>query len=278
MQLLGTRPSAGETVAVKRDARLPYQLAISESASNPSRADIAVSRTSAITVAIFSLDRLVQEIQRVAGHGNLPHNFEVQASWRPRAVQDVELPLRKRQLNQRDASMAGPRPGCLADAGSFGGIMSVPFVLGPGEQHAGAPTVRRPFIRIGSDQTDGLIAVAEAELPPRTAGPNLHVHANEDEMFLVLNGVMTVQIGEQIHDLSPGGIAWGARRTPHAYANRATEPLRIMILWIPGGVERLFEEMAEYITTAGEHADEQITSAILSRYGATRVGPQIPVF
>jgi hypothetical protein len=65
--------------------------------------------------------------------------------------------------------------------------MSDPFVLGPGERHRDAPRVRGPFIRVGSQQTDGLIAVGEVELPPRTSGPNLHVHANEDEMFFVLN-------------------------------------------------------------------------------------------
>jgi uncharacterized cupin superfamily protein len=37
-----------------------------------------------------------------------------------------------------------------------------------------------------SGQTDGLLALAEVQLPPLTAGPTLHVHANEDEMFFVL--------------------------------------------------------------------------------------------
>jgi mannose-6-phosphate isomerase-like protein (cupin superfamily) len=41
------------------------------------------------------------------------------------------------------------------------------------------------------------LALAEVQLPPLTAGPNLHVHANEDEMFFVLDGVMTVQVGDQ---------------------------------------------------------------------------------
>jgi mannose-6-phosphate isomerase-like protein (cupin superfamily) len=158
-----------------------------------------------------------------------------------------------------------------------GGAMSDPFVLGPGEQHIDAPQVRGPFIRIGSQQTNGLIAVGEAELPPRTSGPNLHVHANEDEMFCVLDGVMTVQIGKELHDLGPGGIAWGARGTPHAYANRGNEPLRVMILWIPGGVEALFKDMTEYLQTAGGSPDEQVTAGIMARYGGTRVGPSIPI-
>jgi mannose-6-phosphate isomerase-like protein (cupin superfamily) len=158
-----------------------------------------------------------------------------------------------------------------------GETMSVPFFLAPGEQHADAPKLRRPFIRIGSAQTDGLIALGEAELPPRTSGPNLHVHANEDEMFFVLDGVLTVQIGDELRELGPGGIAWGARGTPHAYANRAAQPLRLMILWIPGGAEALFTDLDEYLQTAGGQPDDQVTAEIMARYGGTRVGPPIPI-
>lgn len=155
--------------------------------------------------------------------------------------------------------------------------MSVPFILGPGEQHADVARLRGPFMRITSRQTDGLLALAEAQLPPLTAGPHLHVHANEDEMFFVLDGVMTVQIGEQLHDIAAGGLAWGARGTPHAFANRASEPLRIMIIWVPGGAERIFEDMDAYLRTVTGTPDEQVTAAILTRYGGTRVGPRIPV-
>ncbi len=157
--------------------------------------------------------------------------------------------------------------------------MSAPFILAPGEQHAGAPPrgPRRPFIRITSRHTDGLMALGEVELPPLTAGPNLHVHANEDEMFFVLEGVLTVQIGEQLHEVAAGGLAWGARGTPHAFANRAKDPLRAMILWIPGGAEGLFDEMEAYRQTVTGAPDPQVLAAINARYGCTRAGPQIPI-
>ena len=98
--------------------------------------------------------------------------------------------------------------------------MSAPFILAPSEQHAGAPPLERPFFRFASGQTDGLLALAEVRLPPLTAGPNLHVHANEDEMFFVLDGVMTVQVGDQLHEIAAGGLAWGARGTPFRRCRR----------------------------------------------------------
>jgi hypothetical protein len=64
-----------------------------------------------------------------------------------------------------------------------GGAVSAPFVLAPGERPAGAPPLDGPFFRFASDQTDGLLALGEVRLPPLTSGPNLHVHANDYEMF-----------------------------------------------------------------------------------------------
>ena len=155
--------------------------------------------------------------------------------------------------------------------------MSAPFILAPGEQHAAAPPLERPFFRFAGEQTDGLLALAEVRLPPLTAGPNLHVHANEDEMFFVLDGVMTVQVGDRLQELAAGGLAWGARGIPHAFANRAKDPLRIMIMWIPGGAEGLFQEMREYLQTVDGAPDQRVVAEIQARYGCTQVGPQIPI-
>jgi mannose-6-phosphate isomerase-like protein (cupin superfamily) len=155
--------------------------------------------------------------------------------------------------------------------------MSAPFILAPGERHAGAPPLERPFFRFASGQTDGLLALAEVRLPPLTAGPNLHVHANEDELFFVLGGLMTVQVGERLHEIAAGGLAWGARGVPHAFANRAKDLLRIMIMWIPGGAERLFQEMGDYLEAAGGAPDPRVVAELQARYGCAHVGPQIPI-
>jgi mannose-6-phosphate isomerase-like protein (cupin superfamily) len=158
-----------------------------------------------------------------------------------------------------------------------GGAVSVPFILAPDEKHPDAPPLDRPFFRFGSGQTGGLATLAEVQLPPLTAGPNLHVHTREDELFFVLDGVMTVQVGEQLQEIAAGGLAWGARGTPHAFANRAKDPLRIMIMWIPGGAEGLFLDMREYLQAAGGAPDPQAVADLQARYGATHVGPPIPI-
>jgi len=101
-----------------------------------------------------------------------------------------------------------------AAALTAGGAVSVPFTLAPGEKHADAPPLERPFFRFASGQTGGLATLAEVQLPPLTAGPNLHVHTHEDEMFFVIDGMMTVQVGDQLHEIAAGGLA-RARAAPH---------------------------------------------------------------
>ena len=155
--------------------------------------------------------------------------------------------------------------------------MRLSFILAPGEKHPDAPPLDRPFFRFASGQTGGLATLAEVQLPPLTAGPDLHVHTREDELFFVLDGVMTVQVGDRLQEIAAGGLAWGARGTPHAFANRAQDPLRIMILWIPGGAEGLFLDMSEYLQTAGAAPDPQVVADLQARYGATHVGPPIPI-
>jgi hypothetical protein len=119
--------------------------------------------------------------------------------------------------------------------------------------------------------------LAEVRLPPLTAGPDLHVHTREDELFVVLDGVMTVQVGERLQEIAAGGLVWGARGTPHAFANRAQDLLRIMIMWIPGGAEGLFLDMRGYLQAAGGAPDPQVVADLQARYGATHVGPPIPI-
>ena len=91
--------------------------------------------------------------------------------------------------------------------------MSAPFILAPGEQHPGAPPLERPFFRFASAQTDGLLALAEVELPLLTAGPNLHVHANEDELLFVLDACLLTPLRRSHHELGWARSAGGNGRS-----------------------------------------------------------------
>jgi len=65
------------------------------------------------------------------------------------------------------------------------------------------------------------------------------VHGNDDEAFLLLDGEMTVWVGDQRWQLRPGGIVFLPRHIPHAV--RCDIACRMLVLSTPAGFqERVF--------------------------------------
>jgi quercetin dioxygenase-like cupin family protein len=82
--------------------------------------------------------------------------------------------------------------------------------------------------------TGGQLTVVEAHSRRGDASP-VHVHSRDDEAFLLLDGAMTVWVGDQRHRLWPGGIAFLPRNIPHAVRNDIAS--RALILSCPAGFQ-----------------------------------------
>lgn len=92
---------------------------------------------------------------------------------------------------------------------------AAPYVLASGQARSHPGAVHT--VKAGAADTGGLFTFCEDVMAPRTPGPALHVHEEEDECFYVLDGHLLVQVGEERHDLGPGCFAWlppGSSRTP----------------------------------------------------------------
>ncbi len=90
--------------------------------------------------------------------------------------------------------------------------------------------------------TGGQLTVIDTHARRGDASP-VHVHGRDDEAFLLLDGAMTVWVGEDRHRLLPGGIAFLPRNIPHAV--RYDIASRALVLSTPAG----FQE--EVFRTAG---------------------------
>lgn len=155
-----------------------------------------------------------------------------------------------------------------------GGMTSEGFILYPGQSRSG-PANEGWITRVAGVDTGGLVTIGEATIPPRTSGPSLHVHSREDEAYLVLEGVLTVQLGEERFSVPAGGLAWLPRGTPHAFANLTDEHVRVNGLILPAGLEGMFAELADYMRGVQGPPDESRVAEIESRYGMKTVGPPI---
>ncbi|MBV8819476.1 MAG: quercetin 2,3-dioxygenase [Acidobacteriaceae bacterium] len=113
---------------------------------------------------------------------------------------------------------------------------------------AAAPA--REFIYLGnlfkviadSSDTQGRYAAMEVVSAPGSEPP-LHIHANEDETFVVLEGSMRLTCAGEDRILNAGDAATVKRGTPHTF-KVLTPTMRSLGIVRPGGFEDFFRELA----------------------------------
>jgi quercetin dioxygenase-like cupin family protein len=127
------------------------------------------------------------------------------------------------------------------------------------------------FLATGED-TNGKYAVWEAIVPPG-GGPPPHVHSWEEEGFYILEGGITLTIGEERLVASAGMFANMPVGTPHFFKNEGSQPARMLISIAPAGLEKMFFEfgvpLPEGSTTALPPTKEEIEKllAVAPKYG-----------
>ena len=149
--------------------------------------------------------------------------------------------------------------------------MTQPFLVVDDEQR------RDPWrIVAGGERTGGLVTLGDARMPPRTPGPGRHSHSREDEAIYVTSGVLTVEVGDQRHQVGPGSLIWLPRGIPHTFANLSDEPVWAVGVITPSGLEKMFAEIAAHVAALTGPPDPQAITAINTKYGVCAVdGPPL---
>lgn len=120
-------------------------------------------------------------------------------------------------------------------------------ILLPGDGAVvGALGVSITYKTVGA-QSRGQWLVLEYTAPPRFAGPPPHWHKITTEMFYVLEGTLTLRVGERTIQVEPGGCAYVPPRTVHAFSNEMEAPARYLLVASPAGLEHYFTELAELV-------------------------------
>jgi mannose-6-phosphate isomerase-like protein (cupin superfamily) len=106
------------------------------------------------------------------------------------------------------------------------------------------------------------------------SGPPLHIHEDQDDTFYVLEGVLTVQIQDELVELGPGDFATVPPGIPHTFDNLHSDqpPVLAINLMTPGGFNELFAEVAKAV---GEGADRTRLQSVAAEHGVTSVGPPL---
>jgi len=119
-----------------------------------------------------------------------------------------------------------------------------PFMLPP----AGAPLDPGPAglnIRtwIRSTQTNNQYSSVEAAVAPKTMGPPPHIHKDLDEVMLVLEGTVSVMVGDKVYEVPTGGWHMRPRGIVHTFWNATDKPVRFMDMYFNQNFEDYLEEL-----------------------------------
>jgi mannose-6-phosphate isomerase-like protein (cupin superfamily) len=98
------------------------------------------------------------------------------------------------------------------------------------------------LIKATGEDTGGAFTLLE-QLAPAGFGPPLHVHHQEDESFLLLEGRIRFRCGDHEFVVESGGNVFLPKGIPHAFRVEGTTPARLVQMTLPSGFERLVHDI-----------------------------------
>ena len=107
------------------------------------------------------------------------------------------------------------------------------------------PIGGRMVVKVRDGDTGGSFSVHDNVVPAGSLGPLPHLHRDHEETFYVLEEELTVRVGERRITAPVGSFVVIPRGVVHQPSNLGTEPVRVLLIFSPSGMEHFFEEAAE---------------------------------
>jgi mannose-6-phosphate isomerase-like protein (cupin superfamily) len=130
-----------------------------------------------------------------------------------------------------------------------------PYLLAAGQGVAGFGA----DVKAARASTGGNLTLIESHT---TGGAPLHVHTREDEYFYVIDGTLTVRIGDERFEAGPRSFVFLPRGIPHEWDVVGAEPATVLLMTVPAMLE---EFLGEFHAAATAAARDQIAA----KYGIT---------
>ena len=156
------------------------------------------------------------------------------------------------------------------------------YALSPDEGEAFWLAGMLQTVKIASADTGGRYGLVEMLVPPGLGSP-WHVHTDEDEWFYVLDGNLTVYVGDTRVDLAAGGFAFGPTGVPHTFIGAGPDPTRVLAGLSPFQFEGFLREAGRPAPArvlppppAGPPPNPGLLASIAKRHGVIVLGPPGP--
>lgn len=117
-------------------------------------------------------------------------------------------------------------------------------VVEPGEGELLDLGPSRSTVKGGVEDGMGSLAVLESTVSPGFPGPVLHLHEHMVDSFYVREGILTLRLDGEAVDAGPGTYALVPPGNAHTFSNPSDEPVSLLNLMAPAGLERYLREVA----------------------------------
>lgn len=94
------------------------------------------------------------------------------------------------------------------------------------------------IFKADENETNEKYSVSEWWVEPESEGPGAHQHEENDEVFYVLEGTMSLLVGNQWIDADKGTFIRIPAKTIHDFKNKTGQRAGVLNFFIPGGFER----------------------------------------
>ena len=151
--------------------------------------------------------------------------------------------------------------------------MSAQFIVRqPGEGTPNAAFGLPRVFKIASAETGSAFSLWE-ETIPEGAGPPLHVHYGQHEVFALLAGRVHFHCDGKDVEVGAGGVVCVPPDTPHTFKGISEETSRCLVMLLPGNGDEFFAAVEEQGLKPDEHMDRIV--AIGRTHGLEFVGPPL---
>ncbi|MER7980730.1 cupin domain-containing protein [Streptomyces sp. NPDC095817] len=129
--------------------------------------------------------------------------------------------------------------------------MSDPMVIAAGQGRLfRGPTGAPMAVKIDGTATGGAYSLIEYAHAAGAPGPPPHVHRQHEEAFRVLDGELTLDVGDRTLTLGPGDYAVVPRGMEHRPYNVSDAEVRFLFITSPA-LDGFFAEMADLNAATG---------------------------
>src|SRR5688572_170336 len=112
------------------------------------------------------------------------------------------------------------------------------IILEPGQgRHYNMGSMSAVF-KADEKETSERYSISEWWLEPYSDGVHAHSHEENDEIFYVLEGMISFLVADEWSDASAGSFLLIPRIITHAFKNKTDKTAGLFNVFIPGGFER----------------------------------------